>query len=95
MADRRFGDDNVSAGQSFRACPASGGWLAPAATPRSVVARLNEALNAALEDPPVRARLETMGIQARPGTPQAFGEDMRRDLARYQTVVKSAGIRME
>lgn len=71
------------------------GVLAPAATPRAVIARLNEALNAALADPAVRARLDTMGIDARPGTPEAFGDEMRRDLQRYQAVVKDAGIRVE
>ena len=71
------------------------GVLAPAATPRAVIARLNEALNAVLSDPAVRARLDTMGIDARPGTPEAFGDEMRRDLQRYQAVVRDAGIRVE
>ena len=71
------------------------GVLAPAATPKPVVARLNEALNAVLNDPQVRTKLDTMGIEARPGTPEAFAEEMKRDLARYRGVVATAGIRVE
>ncbi|MFP5462926.1 MAG: Bug family tripartite tricarboxylate transporter substrate binding protein, partial [Gammaproteobacteria bacterium] len=71
------------------------GVLAPAGTPKAIVARLNEALNAVLKDPPVRDKLTTMGIEASPGTSEAFGQEMARDLQRYQAVVKAAGISVQ
>jgi tripartite-type tricarboxylate transporter receptor subunit TctC len=71
------------------------GLLAPAKTPRAVVDKLNTELNAVLNDPVVRDRLNTLGITASPGGPERFGRDMARDLSRYAAVVKAAGIKAE
>ena len=71
------------------------GLLAPAKTPRAVVDKLNTELNAVLNDPAVRERLNTLGISASPGGPEKFGRDMARDLSRYATVVKAANIKVE
>jgi len=71
------------------------GLLAPAKTPRSIIERLNSELNAVLADPEVRERLNNLGIAATPGTPERFGDDIRRDLGRYGPVVKAAGIKAE
>ena len=71
------------------------GILAPARTPAAIVRRLNAELNAVLADPAIRERLAVLGIDPSPGTPEQFLEDMRRDLARYGTVVKAAGIKVE
>ena len=71
------------------------GILAPAKTPRAVIARLSTELNLVLADPEVRERLNALGIGAMPGTPEKFGEEIRRDLARYGQVVKAAGIKAE
>ena len=70
------------------------GLLAPARTPKVVLDRLNAELNAVLQDPEVRDRLNGMGITATPGTANAFGEEIRRDLARYGSVVKGAQIQV-
>ena len=69
--------------------------LAPAKTPRAIIDKLNTELNAVLNDPEVREKLSGMGITATPGTPDKFGEEMRRDLARYGQVVKAANIKAE
>jgi hypothetical protein len=39
--------------------------------------------------------LNVMGISAAPGTTDQFGEEIKRDLARYGQVVKAAGIKAE
>ena len=52
-------------------------------------------LQAVLNDPVVRDKLQALGIDASPGTPEQFAEQMRRDLARYGQVVKAANIRLE
>jgi tripartite-type tricarboxylate transporter receptor subunit TctC len=71
------------------------GLLAPAKTPRAIVDKLNTELNAVLNDPAVRERLNTLGITASPGGPEKFGRDMARDLSRYAAVVKAANIKAE
>jgi tripartite-type tricarboxylate transporter receptor subunit TctC len=71
------------------------GLLAPAKTPRAIVDKLNTELNAVLNDPAVRDRLNTLGITASPGGPERFGRDMARDLSRYAAVVKAANIKAE
>lgn len=71
------------------------GLFAPAATPRAVVQRLNAELNAVLADPAARERLAVLGIDPTPGTPEQYLEEVRRDLARYGQVVRSAGIKAE
>jgi len=71
------------------------GILAPAKTPRAIIDKLNRELNAVLTSPEVVAKLETLGITATPGTPEQFGEQMRRDLEKYGRVVKAAGIKAE
>ncbi len=71
------------------------GLLAPAKTPKAIVDKLNAELNAVLNDPDVREKLNLMGITATPGTADKFGDDIKRDLTRYGPVVKAAGIKAE
>ena len=71
------------------------GIFAPPKTPRAIIERLNTELNVVLADPEVRERLVQLGISATPSTPDKFGEEIRRDLARYGPVVKAAGIKAE
>ena len=71
------------------------GLVAPAKTPRAIIERLNTELNALLSDPEVREKLNGMGITATPGSADKFGEEMKRDLARYGQVVKAANIKAE
>ena len=70
------------------------GLVAPAKTPRGIVDRLNTELNAALADPEVRSKLEASGISATPGTTETFSATIRKELALYGGVVKTAGIKM-
>ena len=71
------------------------GILAPAKTPRAVLDRLSTELNAVLSDPAVRDRLDALGITATPGSAEQFGEEIKRDLARYGAGVKAAGNKAE
>ena len=71
------------------------GLLAPAKTPKAILDKLNVELNAVLNDPDVREKLNVMGITATPGSADKFGDEMKRDLARYGPVVKAAGIKAE
>ena len=66
-----------------------------AQTPAAIIQKLNTELNATLNDPVVRDKLRVLGIEATPGSPEAFRDEIRRDLGRYGPVVKAAGIQVE
>ncbi len=73
----------------------NGGFLAPAGTPKDIVAKLNTEINAALKLPEVRAKLEAAGIEVQGGTPQDYAALIKSDLAKWGKVVKEAGIEQE
>jgi tripartite-type tricarboxylate transporter receptor subunit TctC len=73
----------------------NGGFLAPAGTPKEIVAKLNAEINAALKLPEVRAKLEAAGIEVQGGTPQEYAALIKSDLAKWGKVVKEAGIQQE
>ena len=73
----------------------NGGFLAPAGTPKAIVAKLNAEINAALKLPDVRAKLEAAGIEIQGGTSQDYATLIKSDLAKWGKVVKDAGIPME
>jgi tripartite-type tricarboxylate transporter receptor subunit TctC len=72
-----------------------GGILAPAGTPRDVVAKLNGAINAALKMDDVRAKLQGAGIEIQGGTPEQFGAVIRTEVEKWGRIVKAAGIRAD
>jgi tripartite-type tricarboxylate transporter receptor subunit TctC len=69
--------------------------LAPAGTPSDVIARLNQAVNAALKDPKVRQRMHDLGAVIVGGTPQEFHDYLLADQKRWAHVIQAAGIKME
>jgi tripartite-type tricarboxylate transporter receptor subunit TctC len=73
----------------------NGGFLAPAGTPKAIVARLNAEINAALKLPDVRAKLEAAGIEIQGGSPQDYAAVIKSDLAKWGKVIKDANIPME
>ena len=71
------------------------GLVAPAATPRDVIARLNQAFVAALKAPDTVTRFANLMAEPVPTTPEAFGLFMKTELAKYQAVVKSTGAKVD
>ncbi|OZI19382.1 LacI family transcriptional regulator [Bordetella genomosp. 9] len=71
------------------------GLLAPARTPRPVIDKLNGALQKVLNDPAMKERLAQLGIVATPGTPEAYGQEIVRDLAKNKEIVKAANIKLD
>ena len=71
------------------------GILAPAATPREIITRLNVELTKALTAPDLKERLGTAGIEAMSSTPEQFGAFIKSETVRYAKVVKDAGIKPE
>jgi tripartite-type tricarboxylate transporter receptor subunit TctC len=68
------------------------GVAAPAKTPRPVIERLNREVNAALADPEVRKRLSALGVEVRPGTPEALRELLVSEIAKWRAVIERAKI---
>jgi tripartite-type tricarboxylate transporter receptor subunit TctC len=71
------------------------GSFAPAATPPAVVSRINAELNALLKMPDVRDALGKLGMTPRGGPPESFGAMVRKELARWDRVVKAANIKAD
>lgn len=71
------------------------GVVAPAGTPKAVLARVNAELNRVLKLPAVREKLAAQGIDAAGGTPEEFTARMRADLGSYQQLIKATGIRAD
>jgi len=72
------------------------GVVLPAGAPPEVVERLNKEINAALQVPALRERLEAVGVQLRePQTPAQFGAFMQSEIGRYAEIVKMSGAKME
>jgi tripartite-type tricarboxylate transporter receptor subunit TctC len=68
------------------------GFWAPAGTPPEVVERLNREINRALAMPAVADAIRTLGAEATPMSPRAFGELIAADKARYAQVIKDRKI---
>jgi len=71
------------------------GILAPAATPREIIARLNAELHKALAAPDLRERLAANGIEPVTGTPEQLSGFIRSETLRYAKVIKAANIAVE
>lgn len=63
------------------------GLLAPAATPRETITRLNAAIGKALGTSEMRERYEAQGLEVATGTPQAYGDYIREEIAKWRDVV--------
>jgi tripartite-type tricarboxylate transporter receptor subunit TctC len=70
-------------------------YLAPADTPAAVVARLNSEVNAAMKNPGVAARLQGIGAELKPGSPQELGAFLEADIARWAKVIKQANVKLD
>jgi tripartite-type tricarboxylate transporter receptor subunit TctC len=68
------------------------GYVMPAGTPPAIIAKLNREVTAALNDPAVRSALTEQGVEPQSGPPEALGERMRADVAKWHDVIVSAGI---
>jgi len=71
------------------------GVMAPAATPRDIVLKLNADINRAMLVPEVRARLEGVGTQLKEQSAADFDAFMKTEVAKYSRLVKAAGIKVD
>jgi tripartite-type tricarboxylate transporter receptor subunit TctC len=72
-----------------------GGILAPARTPKEIVAKLNAEFNKALAAENVRPKLTAGGIEIQGGTPAQFLDYIKAEIAKWSKVAKEANIEPE
>jgi tripartite-type tricarboxylate transporter receptor subunit TctC len=71
------------------------GLVAPAGTPQAIVARLNTEFVVALKDPDIRSRIEAVGGEALPTSPDAFRRVIADEIPKWARVVRAANVRLE
>ena len=71
------------------------GIVAPAATPRAVVMKLNKQIAASLRTPDIKGKLTVQGLDAVGNTPEQFGAYIRDEIAKWTKVVLASGARAE
>ena len=69
------------------------GFMAPAATPASIVKKINEDIAESLKLPDVQARWQTTGALTVVSTPEQFNAIIRADVDRYGKLLKAAGMK--
>ncbi|GAO22362.1 extra-cytoplasmic solute receptor [Alicycliphilus sp. B1] len=76
----------------------AGAWqgvMVPAGTPEPVVQRLNAEINKALQNPGLREKLAVQGAEPLGSSVQEYGAYLRKELARWASVVKATGITLD
>ncbi|HEV2623926.1 MAG TPA: tripartite tricarboxylate transporter substrate binding protein [Xanthobacteraceae bacterium] len=71
------------------------GILAPAGTPKAVIDKWNAAIVKMAADPETRKRLDTLGFVPVANSPDQFAERIKLEMARWDKVVKAAGIHVD
>lgn len=68
------------------------GIVAPAGTPKSIVSKLNSAIDSALKSADVQQHFHQLGYTAIGGTPEQFAATIAADTAKYGRIIKDANI---
>jgi tripartite-type tricarboxylate transporter receptor subunit TctC len=71
------------------------GFMAPAATPKPIVDRLQAEVIRVLADPDVKQKLIAQGLEARPGTATEFGKFIDDETRKWGEVIRAAGLKGE
>jgi tripartite-type tricarboxylate transporter receptor subunit TctC len=71
------------------------GVLAPAGTPRAIVARLNQELVRIMHSPELKDRLAATGTDPRTSTPEEFAAYIKQEIAKWGDVVRRANLKAD
>jgi tripartite-type tricarboxylate transporter receptor subunit TctC len=71
------------------------GLMAPAGTPKEIVARLNAELNAGLASAEMKERFKMLAAEAHPGTPADFTTFIVKEIPKWQAMARLAGVKAE
>ena len=70
-------------------------YMAPAKTPKDIIARLNREIVKALGTPEVKDLLNKQGLEPQPSTPEELARHIDRELKTWGRVVKEANIKVQ
>lgn len=89
--------DVPAIGETLKGYEATGwqGLFAPAGTPRPIVDKISVEVKKIFDTPEVAESLRKLGGEPSPNTPDEFAEFTRNERAKWQQVVKAAGVKME
>ena len=76
----------------------SGSWLgllAPARTPKPVIARLHEVMVKVVSAPDTRARIEALGAEPAGTSPAEFAAMLRKEYAMHDKIIRLAGVKID
>ncbi len=68
------------------------GLSVPAATPKAVIATLNQAMKAVIPSPEIQSKSKEMGMEMRWSTPEDMTARLKADIAKWGAVIEKAGI---
>jgi tripartite-type tricarboxylate transporter receptor subunit TctC len=85
----------MEAGVAGYEATTASGVLAPAGTPRAIVARLNRELDAIVRNAEVKERFFAQGLEVVGGTPEQYAQHLRDELQLNTRIIKAAGIRAD
>jgi tripartite-type tricarboxylate transporter receptor subunit TctC len=71
------------------------GLLAPAGTPKSIIAKLHAEITRALQIPEIRERVAGFGFEPVGNSPEEFGEFIKADIAQWARAAKESGARVD
>ncbi len=71
------------------------GLAAPAGTPRDIVARINQEVAAALNQPETKERLLGMGVISTPTSPAEFTAFVRAEARKLNNIIRTSGVKPE
>jgi tripartite-type tricarboxylate transporter receptor subunit TctC len=69
--------------------------VVPRGTPAAIIRRLNTEVVGILNEPEVKERLKQQGIDPDPGTPAQLAAHIKSEVARFDSLIKAIGIKVE
>jgi tripartite-type tricarboxylate transporter receptor subunit TctC len=71
------------------------GFMAPAGTPKDIIAKWNAEVARILATPEMKAFFAQQGAEPSPTSPEAFGAMIRSEIAKYAKIVKASGAKVD
>jgi len=71
------------------------GLVAPAGTPKAVIAKVHDVVSTSLAKPEVKARLAGLGLEPAPMPPDEFAAFIKQEIAKWTKEIREAGIQPE
>jgi tripartite-type tricarboxylate transporter receptor subunit TctC len=68
-------------------------FYAPAGTPPAIVQRMNQELATIIATPEIKARMEGLGLEYQPNSPEQFAEFGRKELVKWAKIVKDGNVK--